>query len=111
MGEAVDQGGRPLAYSRGGPWPAVEGQELLFLKEIAGCQTELLAAPRQWNAALHGPRLAGSFRPGKAAKRVVTAVWCTNLSGALPFLTCLSATYLLGSSDARGPHFSLTFVF
>lgn len=62
---------------------AVEGQELLSLREVAGCQIELSAAPRQWNAALRGPRLAGSFLPGRTAKRVVTAVQCRNLQGSL----------------------------
>lgn len=58
---------------------AVEGREGLSLRELAGCQRGFLAAPEQWNAALHGPCLAGSFLPGKDAKWVVTAVQCTNL--------------------------------
>ena len=53
---------------------AMEEQELFSWKEMAGCETELLAAPSQWNAALCGPCLVGSFLPGKAAKQVVTAV-------------------------------------
>lgn len=62
---------------------AVEGQELLSLREMAGCQIKLLAAPGQWNIARHGRWLAGSFLPGKAAKWVVTAVQCTTLQGSL----------------------------
>lgn len=62
---------------------AGEEQKLLPLREMAGCQIALLAAPRQWNAALCGPRLVGSFLLGKAAKQVVTAVQCANLQGSL----------------------------
>ena len=58
---------------------AMEGRQGLYLREVAGCQREFLAAPEQWNAALHGPCLVGSFLPGKDAKWVVTAVQCTNL--------------------------------
>lgn len=61
---------------------AVE-EELLSLREMTGCLIELLAVPRQWNAALCGRRLVGSFLPGKAAKQVVTAVQCANLQGSL----------------------------
>lgn len=62
---------------------AGEEQKLLPLREMAGFQIELLAAPRQWNAALCGPHLVGSFLLGKAAKQVVTAVQCANLQGSL----------------------------
>lgn len=62
---------------------AVEGEELLSLREMSRCQTELLAAPRQRNAALRGLCLAGSFLPGKAAQRAVTAVQGTDLQGSL----------------------------
>lgn len=43
-------------------------------REMVGYQMELLAAPRKWNPALHGPCLAGNFLPGKTAKWLVTAV-------------------------------------
>lgn len=61
---------------------AVE-EELLSLRQMTGCLIELLAAPRQWNAALCVRRLVGNFLPGKAAKQVVTAVQCANLQGSL----------------------------
>ena len=72
--------------------PAVEGRWRLSLREVAGCQREFLAAPEQWNAALHGPCLVGSFLPGKDAQWVVRAGQCTDLHGAQPFLTRLPAT-------------------
>lgn len=44
-------------------------------------------SPSQWNAAPCGPCLVGSFLPGKAAKQVVTAVQCSDISDLLACCT------------------------
>lgn len=94
---------------------AVQGQQLPSLREMAGCQSKLLAVPRQRNAARHGPGLAGNFLPGKVAKWIVTAVQCKDLRGSLVPCHFWPACLLLVASSWEVPmlelHFPLTFIF
>lgn len=70
-----------------GHWPASHrsgtccvGTRVALLKRKGRMSDRGPGSPSQWNAAQCDPCLVGSFLSGKAAKQVVTAVQCADIS-------------------------------